>query len=118
MKYLNFYIKLSLTKLEFDFNINSQGIKMSKNLGYSCLALTMIANLNLQAENLANPKEITPLKQFSPPPLINPNITLGYYLENRFDRTFRTSYYRVTDIIDKSLDLFHISGGYFDHKKL
>lgn len=89
---------------------------MSKNLGYSCLALTMIINLNLQAENLANPKEITPLKQFSPPPLINPNIALGYYPENQFDRTFRTSYYQVTDIIDKSLDPFHISGGYFDHK--
>lgn len=67
------------------------------------------------SQNIASPTAISPLKQFGPPALINPNIALGYYLENQFDRTNRASYYNVLDPINNSPDIFHFSAGYFGY---
>ena len=41
--------------------------------------------------DLADPEQIRPLKEFTPPKPITPNIAQGYMIENQFDRVDRTS---------------------------
>lgn len=67
------------------------------------------------SENIASPKQLGPLKRFSPPPIINPNIALGYYPENQFDHTSRDSYFSVIAPLDAAYNPLHFSGGYFNN---
>lgn len=74
----------------------------------SCAALA-----GLLFANGANPDNIAPLKDFAPPKPYMPNIAQGAFPAHQFERTNRDDYFFVTDLLDDSMDKFHISGGFY-----
>lgn len=75
--------------------------------------LTTLASSIALATQLANPDKIEPLKSFSPPKPISPNIAQRNMLENQFDRTERTHYYSVTDKINGGISPLKFSSGFY-----
>lgn len=65
------------------------------------------------AEQLANMDEIQALKTFAPPKPIAPTAAQGYFPENQFDRTDRSSYYFVTENIDQALRPLKANSGFY-----
>ena len=74
----------------------------------SCAALA-----SLLLANSANPDNIAPIKDFAPPKPYTPNIAQGAFPAHQFERTNRDDYFFVTDLLDDSIDKFHISGGFY-----
>lgn len=69
--------------------------------------------ISVNAEELANPDNISPLKEFNPPKPITPNIAQGYMVENQFDRTDRSQYFFVTDKIDSAMRPVKLASGVY-----
>lgn len=63
--------------------------------------------------NGANPDAVQPLKDFTPPPPYTPNIAQSAFPAHQFDRTPRDNYFFVTDLLDDSMDKFHVSAGFY-----
>ncbi|NEN74955.1 TonB-dependent receptor [Pelistega sp. NLN82] len=78
-----------------------------------CTFLSSFITITTFAQELANPDTIEPIKFFSPPKPITPNIALGYFPENQFDRTDRRDYYFVTENIDKAFRPLKINSGFY-----
>ncbi|MDO5046253.1 TonB-dependent receptor domain-containing protein [Campylobacter sp.] len=74
----------------------------------SCTALA-----SLLFANGANPDNIAPIKEFAPPKPYTPNIAQSAFPKHQFERTNRDDYFFVTDLLDDSMDKFHISGGFY-----
>ena len=73
--------------------------------------LSLTLSSILMAENLASTTQVGPLKSFSPPKPIAPNIAQGYMVENQFDRPNRQDYFSTSSLVYRNLDKFHISSG-------
>ena len=76
------------------------------------LAISLAAAVTALFANGANPDVIKPIKDFTPPPPYTPNIAQSAFPENQFDRTPRDDYFFVTDLLDNSMDKFHVAGGF------
>ncbi len=61
------------------------------------------------AADLADPGQIKPLKEFSPPKPITPTMAQGYMIENQFDRVDRMQYFSVTNPISNGIAPLKIS---------
>ncbi|MGP1485562.1 MAG: TonB-dependent receptor domain-containing protein [Campylobacter sp.] len=77
------------------------------------LAISLATLTTILLANGANPDTIKPIKDFTPPPPYTPNIAQSAFPENQFDLTPRDDYFFVTDLLDDSMDKFHISGGFY-----
>ena len=77
------------------------------------LAISLAAAATALLANGANPDVIKPIKDFTPPPPYTPNIAQSAFPENQFDRTPRDDYFFVTDLLDNSMDKFHVAGGFY-----
>ena len=75
------------------------------------LSLAVLSSLLLANE--ANLDIIKPIREFAPPPVITPNVAQSAFVENQFDRTQRSEYPFVTNLLDNSADMFHISAGMY-----
>ena len=75
------------------------------------LSLAVLSSLLLANE--ANLDVIKPIREFVPPPVITPNVAQSAFVENQFDRTQRSEYPFVTNLLDNSADMFHISAGMY-----
>ena len=75
------------------------------------LSLAVLSSLLLANE--ANLDIIKPIREFAPPPVITPNVAQSAFVENQFDRTQRSEYPFVTNLLDSSADMFHISAGMY-----
>lgn len=75
--------------------------------------LSLTLSSILMAENLASTTQVGPLKSFSPPKPIAPNIAQGYMVENQFDRPNRQDYFSTSSLVYRNLDKFHISSGVY-----
>ncbi|WP_107824272.1 TonB-dependent receptor domain-containing protein [Campylobacter concisus] len=75
------------------------------------LSLAVLSSLLLANE--ANLDVIKPIREFVPPPVITPNVAQSAFVENQFDRTQRGEYPFVTNLLDNSADMFHISAGMY-----
>ena len=63
--------------------------------------------------DLADPEQIRPLKEFTPPKPITPNIAQGYMIENQFDRVDCTQYFSVTNKINEGIAPLKLSSGIY-----
>lgn len=77
------------------------------------LAISLAAAATALFANGANPDVIKPVKDFTPPPPYTPNIAQSAFPENQFDRAPRDDYFFVTDLLDNSMDKFHVAGGFY-----
>ena len=77
------------------------------------LAISLAAAATALFANGANPDVIKPIKDFTPPPPYTPNIAQSAFPENQFDRAPRDDYFFVTDLLDNSMDKFHVAGGFY-----
>ena len=75
--------------------------------------LSLIVFSSLLLANEANLDTIKSIKEFAPPPIIAPNVAQSAFVENQFDRTQRSEYPFVTNLLDSSADMFHISAGMY-----
>ena len=64
--------------------------------------LSLIVFSSLLLVNEANLDTIKPVKEFAPPPIITPNVAQSDFVENQFDRTQRSEYPFVTNLLDSS----------------
>ena len=78
----------------------------------SLMAVSLMS-MHAVAEELANPDQIQPLKEFAPPKPIAPNAAQGQMPENQFDHTDRTGYHFVTSQIDQSMQTLKLSSGVY-----
>lgn len=76
---------------------------------FLCLAVVC----HLYAMDIANSDQVKPIKSFGPPKPISPHKAQSHMIENQFDKAPRQSYYFVTKKIDDSMDLFHLSSGFY-----
>lgn len=87
---------------------------MNNNIKFQTFILGSFCVINnVFADDLANPTQIKPLVQFSPPPLITPQNALSLKLENQFDNSHRNTYHSVTNTLDNAMNPFHFSSGFF-----
>ena len=75
--------------------------------------LSLIVFSSLLLANEANLDIIKPVKEFAPPPIITPNVAQSAFVENQFDCTQRSVYLFLTNFLDSSGDMFHISAGMY-----
>ncbi|WP_386698226.1 TonB-dependent receptor domain-containing protein [Lonepinella sp. MS14436] len=78
------------------------------------LGLAVLATVpSVFATDLADPDQIKPLKEFSPPKPIAPNIAQGYMVENQFDRTDRSQYFSVANKVNEGVAPLKLSSVFY-----
>ncbi|WP_462109720.1 TonB-dependent receptor domain-containing protein [Campylobacter concisus] len=77
------------------------------------LAISLAAAATVLFANGANPDAIKPIKDFTPPPPYTPNVAQSAFAENQFDRAPRDDYFFVTDLLDNSMNKFHVASGFY-----
>ena len=77
------------------------------------LAISLATAATALIANGANPDVIKPIKDFTPPPPYTPNIAQSAFPAHQFDHTNRSNYFFVTDLLDNSMDKFHVAAGFY-----
>ena len=77
------------------------------------LAISLATAATALIANGANPDVIKPIKDFTPPPPYTPNIAQSAFPTHQFDHTNRSNYFFVTDLLDNSMDKFHVAAGFY-----
>ena len=77
------------------------------------VVLGSLVAASLLLANDADPDVIKPIKDFSPPPPYASNIAQSAFAEHQFDHAPRDEYPFVTDLLDGSMDKFHVAAGFY-----